>query len=78
MSGASLHWPDVRVEMAMDVLSCRITERERSETEECMLSIYRTFCCAISVLEIFTKTLVSHPLWIVSKSFVSCLNESCF
>lgn len=33
MSGDSRHWPDVRVEMAMDVLSCRITEdqiRKRS------------------------------------------------
>ena len=28
MRGARRHWPDVRVEMAMDVLSCRITGRE--------------------------------------------------
>ena len=28
MRGDSRHWPDVRVEMAMDVLSCRITGEE--------------------------------------------------
>lgn len=40
MSGASRHWPDVRVEMAMDVLSCRITGREaRDRSIRCMLSI---------------------------------------
>lgn len=40
MSGASRHCPDVRVEMAMDVLSCRITGREiRDRSMQYMLSI---------------------------------------